>query len=108
MDVCYFSSWAVYRPGLGAFDADPFLCTHAVFGFAGLSNQTWQGINIIFKKIQVLGPWNEKGPDDDPSGAYCAYRRFVDLKNINFALIVIPAAGGWNKESEDYSNVRLK
>lgn len=37
--VCYFSSWSKYRPGDGAFhidEADPFLCTHIVYTFAGL------------------------------------------------------------------------
>ena len=38
--VCYYGSWAVYRNGDGKFDVehiDPTICTHAVFGFAGLA-----------------------------------------------------------------------
>lgn len=37
--VCYFGSWAKYRPGRGQFDVeniDPHICTHLIFGFAGL------------------------------------------------------------------------
>ena len=37
--VCYFGSWAVYRQGDGKFDIediDPNICTHLIFGFAGL------------------------------------------------------------------------
>ena len=37
--VCYYGSWAVYRQGDGKFDVeniDPNICTHIIFGFAGL------------------------------------------------------------------------
>ena len=37
--VCYFASWAIYRPAEGSFkveNIDPFLCTHIVYTFAGL------------------------------------------------------------------------
>lgn len=33
--VCYYGSWAVYRPGDGKFNVeniDPFLCTHIIYG----------------------------------------------------------------------------
>ncbi|XP_042215120.1 acidic mammalian chitinase-like [Homarus americanus] len=95
--VCYFSSWAVYRPGNGMFDVDnvdPFLCTELIFGFAGLSNHTWE--------IEVLDPWNELCPDED-GGDHCAYNRFTALKEINPDLTVLLAVGGWNEGSEDYS-----
>ncbi|CAG0886951.1 unnamed protein product, partial [Cyprideis torosa] len=38
--MCYYGSWAVWRPGNGKFevtDIDPYLCTHVVYGFAGLA-----------------------------------------------------------------------
>lgn len=53
--VCYFGSWAVWRPGDGKFDVediDPFLCTHAIFGFAGLSNHTWE-IEVGYRPSSV-------------------------------------------------------
>lgn len=42
MVVCYISTWAVYRPGHGAYSIDNFdpnLCTHVVYAFAGLDPQ---------------------------------------------------------------------
>ncbi|ROT67642.1 chitinase 4 precursor [Penaeus vannamei] len=98
--ICYFGSWSVWRPGDGKFDVediDPFLCTHVIFGFAGLSNHTWE--------IEVLDPWNELCPDESEGGNNCAYNRFTDLKKINPNLKTILAVGGWNEGSEDYSNM---
>ncbi|KAK8374967.1 hypothetical protein O3P69_011314 [Scylla paramamosain] len=95
--VCYFGSWAVWRPNDGKFDVDdidPFLCTHLIFGFAGLSNETWQ--------IEVLDPWNELCPDEE-GGNNCAYDRFVALKEVNPSLTVLLAVGGWREGSVDYS-----
>ena len=40
--VCYYTSWAQYRPGAGRFlpeNVDPFLCTHVVFAFAVINDQ---------------------------------------------------------------------
>ena len=51
--VCYYGSWAVYRPGAGKFDVediDPFVCTHIIFGFAGLGSDN---------TIVALDSWNE-------------------------------------------------
>lgn len=51
--VCYYGSWAVYRPGNGKFDVeniDPNLCTHIIYGFTGLS---WDN------KIVALDPYND-------------------------------------------------
>nr|AWU46592.1 chitinase 4 [Scylla paramamosain] len=95
--VCYFSSWARWRPGNGMFDVedvDPFLCTHVVFSFTGLSNVTWE--------MEVLDPWNELCPDED-GGHYCAFDRFVKLKEKNPKLKTLLAVGGWREGSEDYS-----
>jgi chitinase len=50
--ACYFGSWAKYRPGLGKFDVeniDPYLCTHVIYGFAGLKEN----------KIVALDPYND-------------------------------------------------
>ena len=94
--VCYYGSWAVYRNGNGKFDVenlDPSLCTHLIFGFAGLeSNNT----------IKVLDPYNELY-DNYGKGAYL---RFTGLKKVNPALKTILAIGGWNEGSTKYSKVR--
>ena len=48
LTVCYYSSWSVYRPGGGYFDIDyidPHICTHIVYAFTALSNETW-GVEV--------------------------------------------------------------
>ncbi|KAG0711282.1 Acidic mammalian chitinase [Chionoecetes opilio] len=93
--VCYYGSWAVYRPGKGMFDVediDANLCTHLIFGFAGLGSNN---------KIKVLDPWNELC---DEYGL-CAFDRFTALKKKNTKLVTILAVGGWNEGSTKYSNM---
>lgn len=52
--VCYFGSWSTYRWSTGKFDVediDPFLCTHLIFGFAGLDGNS--------HTIKSLDPYND-------------------------------------------------
>ena len=40
--VCYFANWAVYRKGtakFGATNINPYLCTHLIYAFGGLSKE---------------------------------------------------------------------
>lgn len=88
--VCYLGTWATYRPGEGKFDIediDASLCTHAVYGFAKLDNET----NQIASFDPTL--------DIDNNG----YGRFVGLKANNPDLKTLLAIGGWNEGSEKYS-----
>lgn len=83
--LCYFESWATYRWGdgeqqrfcsnkintdfsdLGFFDVesiDPFICTHMIYTFAGLNNETF--------KIQPLDEYNDLY-DNWGKGAYDRY-----------------------------------
>jgi chitinase len=51
--VCYFGSWAIYRPGNGRFVAefiDPNICTHGIYAFVGLGPD-WG--------VHILDPWND-------------------------------------------------
>ncbi|KAJ9581749.1 hypothetical protein L9F63_003818, partial [Diploptera punctata] len=89
--VCYLGSWSTYRPGNGKFEIEninPYLCTHAIFAFVGI---TYQG------GVNILDSWNEidKG----------AFRRFNELRNQNAALKTLVAIGGWNEGSTSYSYV---
>lgn len=93
--VCYYGSWAVYRPGVGKFDVenlDPFICTHIIYGFAGLGYD-----NTIIS----LDPWNDL-PENYGKGAMA---RFTGLKSQNPELKALLAIGGWNEGSEKYSKV---
>ncbi|XP_042214243.1 acidic mammalian chitinase-like [Homarus americanus] len=93
--VCYYGSWAVYRPDKGKFDVeaiDPAICTHLIFGFAGLSYDN---------KIRVLDPFNELCENYGK----CAYNRFTALKEQNTELKTLLAVGGWNEGSPKYSNM---
>ncbi|XP_046455827.1 acidic mammalian chitinase-like [Daphnia pulex] len=91
--VCYYGSWAVYRPGNGKFDVeniDPFICTHIVYGFAGLGSDN---------TIKPLDPYN----DLYENWGKGAFLRFTGLKKKNPELKALIAIGGWNEGSEKYS-----
>ncbi|CAG7828119.1 unnamed protein product [Allacma fusca] len=93
--VCYYGSWAVYRPGLGKFDVeniDPFLCTHIVYGFVGLGYDN---------KVNVLDSYNDL-EDNYGKGAM---KRFTGLKSKNPNLKALLAIGGWNEGSSKYSDM---
>jgi chitinase len=96
--VCYYGSWAVYRHGNGLFDVehiDPFVCTHIVYGFVGLSDTTHQ--------IEVLDPYN----DLEENWGRGAMKRFTGFKQQNPNLKALVAIGGWNQESERYSKMAM-
>lgn len=95
--VCYYGSWAVYRPGLGKFDVediDPFLCTHLIYTFAGLDPHT--------HRIKSLDPWNDLY-DNYGKGAFLRFT--TGLKQKNPQLKTLLAIGGWNEGSETYSEM---
>lgn len=93
--VCYYGAWAVYRNAAGKCDVedlDPYICTHFIYGFAGLSSNN---------TIESLDPYNDL-EDDYGKGAY---KRFNGLKQLNPELKTLIAIGGWNEGSEKYSEV---
>ncbi|ROT64165.1 chitinase 5 [Penaeus vannamei] len=94
--VCYFGSWAVYRPGAGRFDVediDTDICTHLIYGFAGLKADTHE--------IVSLDPYN----DLDVNYGKGAFKRFTGLKKLNPDLKTLLAIGGWNEGSSKYSQM---
>jgi len=96
--LCYFESWATYRWGEGTFDVEdinPFLCTHMMYGFAGLNNETLT--------IMSMDPYNDLY-DNWGKGAF---DRFTRMKLYNPGLKTLLAIGGWNEGSTKYSDMAL-
>lgn len=89
--VCYFESWAVYRPDKGKFNVsniDPHLCTHIHYGFVGLEESG---------KLQILDDWEANGMFE--------LQHLLALKEVNPDLKLVVSMGGWNEGSEKYSRV---
>lgn len=83
--VCYLGSWSVYRPGPAKFtpeNINPFLCTHIIYAFAGLSSKF---------ELKPFDSYN-----DITQGGY---RKFTALKEHNKQLKTLIAVGGWNEGS---------
>ncbi|CAF1218883.1 unnamed protein product [Adineta ricciae] len=87
--ICYFTNWAQYRLGPAKFDPeniDPFLCTHIIYAFAYINNQT-----LLIKTVE----------DNDEE----LYRRINALKTLNPKLKTLLAVGGWNMRSYAFSTM---
>jgi chitinase len=93
--VCYYGTWAIYRPGRGKFEVnhiDPNLCTHLVYSFFGI------GEDGSFK---VLDPYL----DLEENYGKGNIKKFNKLKTVNPGLKTLAAIGGWNEGSRKYSAV---
>lgn len=93
--VCYFGSWAVYRPGAGKYDIsyiDPSLCTHMIYTFVGLGSDD---------TVKVLDSWQDLPDDYGKNG----FGRFNQLRQLNPDVKTMIAIGGWNEGSSKYSQV---
>ncbi|KAL2712674.1 acidic mammalian chitinase-like isoform X1 [Vespula squamosa] len=93
--VCYFGSWAVYRPEAGKFniaDIDPQLCTHIIYTFIGINRDG---------TIKVLDPWQDLPDNYGKNG----FGKFNELRKNNPKVKTMIAIGGWNEGSVKYSNV---
>lgn len=94
--VCYYGSWAVYRPDNGKFpveEIDPNVCTHLIYGFAGLGHDN---------RIKSLDSWNDL-KDNYGKGAFERFTTKLKAKNPKLKTII--AIGGWNEGSMKYSTM---
>ncbi|CAF4342241.1 unnamed protein product, partial [Adineta steineri] len=81
--ICYFTNWSQYRTGPAKFEPehiDPFLCTHIIYAFAYINNQTF-----LIKTVEEN--------DED------LYRRINALKKRNPKLKTLLGVGGCNMKS---------
>ncbi|XP_011688020.1 PREDICTED: chitinase-3-like protein 1 [Wasmannia auropunctata] len=93
--VCYFGSWAVYRPPGGKFDISyiqPKLCTHMIYTFVGITEDG---------NIRVLDAWQDL-PDNWGKDAFGRFNKLREQSPETKTLIAI---GGWNEGSARYSAV---
>merc|ERR1711892_1024837 len=94
--VCYWGTWANYRPDGGKFTPehiDPTLCTHLIYSFAGLDSANWT--------IKSLDPWM----DLEENYGLAGFKKATSLKLTHPHLKVTLAIGGWNEGSAKYSTM---
>ncbi|KAG0421910.1 hypothetical protein HPB47_002232, partial [Ixodes persulcatus] len=92
--LCYWRTWSYNREGDGNFSVehiDASLCTHLVYSFAILENDTIAA--------------NDPSLDLTENSGLGMYMKFNDLKLQNPDLMTIIAIGGWNEGYEKYSNM---
>jgi chitinase len=83
--VCYFTNWAVKRPGLGSMTpehVDPCLCTHLIYAFSEMKDN----------KLDPMEKFDQV--DGDKPGFF---ERINNLKQKNPKLKTLLAVGGWVK-----------
>ena len=86
--VCYYSTWPYYRQGDGQFlveDIDAGLCTHVIYSFVLLDNET--------HLIKFSDAWLDKDLGN--------MRNFTALKATNPGVKFMVALGGWTDSRKE-------
>ncbi|KAK8390928.1 hypothetical protein O3P69_016939 [Scylla paramamosain] len=89
--VCYYTNWSVYRKGLAKYtpqNINPYLCTHLVYAFGGLTDEFEVKPFDSYQDIEQGG-----------------YAKFNGLKQYNKGLKTLLAIGGWNEGSGRFSEL---
>ncbi|XP_058821625.1 endochitinase-like [Topomyia yanbarensis] len=93
LTVCYFSNWAIFRPGIGRYSLDDIpggLCTHVLYAFVGFSEKSPL-------KITEMKP----ADDVNPNGL----RKFSELRNRFPSTKLLVSVGGWGQDSSVFSTM---
>ncbi|XP_075557071.1 uncharacterized protein LOC142589533 [Dermacentor variabilis] len=90
--VCYFPAWSFFRGGRGHYtpeDIDPQLCTHVIYAWASLDNDS---LHIA-------------SADYNADIKYNLYNRTLALKTLNRRLKVLLSLGGWGSSEDAYASL---
>ncbi|XP_064075613.1 probable chitinase 2 isoform X1 [Vanessa tameamea] len=94
--VCYVASWAIFRDppfNFAVSDIDPSLCTHIVYAFAGLDEES--------STIKSLDIWL----DIERDNGNAAYKNLTSFKKYHPHIKITLSLGGWNEGSVKFSRM---